>query len=150
MPGKPRGALVQPLCDDYAARCRRMGTPFEFVFVREQKEGAGSAAADLSREASALCQHVPANHRLVALTERGTALDSAAFAATLTRLCPSRDAGVAFVLGSARGLCPDLLARADARIALSPLTLPHDLALLVLCEQLYRALTIHAGLPYHR
>lgn len=56
----------------------------------------------------------------------------------------------AFVVGGAEGLAPSVLARADTALSLGPFTLPHQLARVVAAEQLYRALTINRGLPYHR
>jgi 23S rRNA (pseudouridine1915-N3)-methyltransferase len=54
------------------------------------------------------------------------------------------------VIGGAEGLAPSVLERAEASLSLGPLTLPHQLARVVAAEQLYRALTINRGLPYHR
>ena len=63
---------------------------------------------------------------------------------------PSGFTGVSFVLGGAFGLSPRVLERAERRISLSPMTLPHEMARLVLAEQLYRAGTILRGEPYHK
>ncbi len=59
-----------------------------------------------------------------------------------------RDRPVAFVVGGAVGVAPDLLAECDERVSLGPLTMPHQLARVVLAEQLYRALCITSGHPY--
>ena len=84
----------------------------------------------------------------VALDERGKQRGSVELARWLGRL---RDDGhtVRFVIGGAHGLAPDVLQRCPQRLALSSMTLPHELALLMLCEQLYRAGTILRGEPYH-
>ncbi len=89
------------------------------------------------------------DERVVALDERGRLLDSRGFAGRLSDwLGGSRD--IAFVIGGADGLDAALLAAADFRWSLSPLTLPHEMVRAVLAEQLYRASTIIAGHPYHR
>ena len=61
-----------------------------------------------------------------------------------------RGADVAFVIGSADGLDPALKREAAARVALSAMTLPHGLVRVLLAEQLYRAVSLNAGHPYHR
>ncbi|MBX3142318.1 MAG: 23S rRNA (pseudouridine(1915)-N(3))-methyltransferase RlmH [Trueperaceae bacterium] len=87
---------------------------------------------------------------VVALDERGTALSSTGLAEAVTRLETSGISRISVLIGGADGHSPALRAEADASWRLSDLTLPHELALLVLLEQLYRAETIRAGHPYHR
>ena len=86
---------------------------------------------------------IPSRSRLIALDERGRDLTTAQFAALL-------DAPTAFVIGGADGLDPAIKQRAALLLRLSSLTLPHALAQVVLCEQLYRAASILTGHPYHR
>jgi 23S rRNA (pseudouridine1915-N3)-methyltransferase len=99
------------------------------------------------REAEALLAELRADEQLVALSEEGVALGSAQLA---ERLRHSGSARLAFVIGGADGLSPRLKQRAAWTLSLSPLTFPHDLARLLLLEQLYRAQTILQGGPYHR
>jgi 23S rRNA (pseudouridine1915-N3)-methyltransferase len=86
---------------------------------------------------------------VVACDERGEAWTSARFAAWLR---DRRDAAqsVAFVVGGAHGIAPAVRAAAQVRLAVAPWTLPHEMARLVLAEQLYRAGTIVRGEPYHK
>ena len=103
--------------------------------------------ATMAKEAEAITAALQADERLVVLTEEGRSLDSLSFAEQL------RDSGsdrLAFVIGGADGLDPGLKARASWRLSLSPMTFPHELARLLLLEQLYRALSIQQGGPYHR
>ena len=86
---------------------------------------------------------IPEKTRLVALDERGKDLTTKQFAALLGE-------PTAFVIGGADGLDPAIKARAKLLLRLSALTLPHALAQVVLCEQLYRAATLLTGHPYHR
>jgi len=90
-----------------------------------------------------LAERIPQNARLVALDERGRDLSTAQFSALLA-------APVAFVIGGAEGLDPAIKRRAALLLRLSSLTLPHALAQVVLCEQIYRAATLLTGHPYHR
>ena len=86
----------------------------------------------------------------VALDRRGPAMSSKRFSAWLERLQRDWPHPIAFVLGSDLGLGKPLLEACRERLSLGPMTLPHELARLVLYEQLYRALCIRAGMKYHR
>jgi 23S rRNA (pseudouridine1915-N3)-methyltransferase len=87
---------------------------------------------------------------LVCLDREGDLLGSAEFAKAISGFRDRGAPGLAFLVGGAEGLAPEVLARADLKLSLGPLTLPHGLARIVLAEQLYRAATILAGHPYHR
>lgn len=102
-------------------------------------------AAEALRIQAALAK----NAQLIALDERGKLHSTEQFAAQL-RKWQTQGRDLSFVIGGADGLDPELLARAEARLSLSPLTLPHGLARVVLSEQLYRVATLLAGHPYHR
>ncbi len=103
--------------------------------------------AGMAREAEAINAALRPDERLVALTEEGQTFSSTALA---RRLDGSGSERLAFVIGGADGLDPALRARASWRLSLSPMTFPHELARLLLLEQLYRALSIQQGGPYHR
>ena len=109
--------------------------------VVELKDSTPAKEADAVRNA-----RKPAE-RLVLLTEEGRKLDSLRFAEQLGDWASER---VALVIGGANGHAPALRQEADALLSLSALTFPHELARLVLMEQIYRASTILQGSPYHR
>jgi 23S rRNA (pseudouridine1915-N3)-methyltransferase len=106
----------------------------------------GKLLARQARDASAVARRVPAGAFVSLLAADGRAYDSLAFSAFLEE---RRRAGadLAFVVGGPFGAPP--LQRVDARLSLGPMTLPHQLAWVVLLEQLYRAHKIIAGEPYH-
>jgi len=138
---------VSLLARDYARRASAVGRslglgPVEIVEVEARKPGReAEAAALLARAGEA---------RLIACDEQGEALASRAFA---ERLAFWRDGGareLAFMIGGADGLPPDLLERAADRLAFGPQTWPHALARVMLAEQVFRAASLLAGTPYHR
>ena len=147
--GRLKPGPERSLTDDYLARAaplgRRIGiAPFEIVEVDERK------ARDAPAQSARLLEATPADAHAVALDERGEALSSAAFAAMLAGL---RDRGTpvaAFLIGGADGHDAGLRARADRLISFGPMVWPHLLARAMLAEQLYRAVSILAGTPYHR
>jgi 23S rRNA (pseudouridine1915-N3)-methyltransferase len=104
----------------------------------------------LRLEAETLLRHREQGWKLVALDEKGRSRSSKAFARWLAGLQDQSVVGVFFVVGSDLGLHPHILDRADEKISLSPMTLPHLLARLVLWEQLFRATHILGGGAYHR
>ena len=135
------------VCDDYLRRLGRSLTVRE-VEVREASR-APTVAAQRAEEAARLLVRRPTGSRLVALARLGTAWSSEELAVRLQRW--TREARpVTLVIGGSRGLGPDLLAAATDHWSLGPLTLPHELARVVVAEQLYRASTILRGEPYHK
>ena len=135
------------LADDYLRRLGRHHKVRE-VEVREASR-APTVEAQRREEAERLRTKLPAAGRLVALAREGAAWTSEEVARRLAGWL--RDARpVALALGGSRGLDPALLATAADRWSLGPLTLPHELARVVVAEQLYRASTILRGEPYHK
>ena len=117
--------------------------------VEVRQESARSLGADdvRDREWARIVAAVPAGVAVVVCDERGATMSSPAFASWLSSL-PA--AGVAFVIGGAFGLPAAARSAASRVLALAGWTLPHDVARLVLAEQLYRAGTIVRGEPYHK
>lgn len=151
--GRLKQGPERELFAHYLARAeaagRKLGlTPIAAIEIAESK--AKTAPARKAAEAGALFGKLPPGHKLVCLDEGGDALSSEAFARLLGRFRDDGAPGVAFVIGGADGLGSELLAKGDRRLALGPMTLPHGLARIVLAEQIYRAVTILAGHPYHR
>jgi 23S rRNA (pseudouridine1915-N3)-methyltransferase len=103
-----------------------------------------------ARDEAALIGKIPERAELWALDERGQQLSSDELAAALGKRMNEGASGLAFAIGGADGHSPALLARARFRWSLGRLTLPHRLARVILLEQLYRALSILRGEPYHR
>jgi 23S rRNA (pseudouridine1915-N3)-methyltransferase len=87
---------------------------------------------------------------VVALAIAGESLTSEALADKIQRVTAQGHGRYVFVVGGSSGLHPDVLKRADWQLSLSPLTLPHALARVVLLEQLYRSFRLISGAPYHR
>ncbi len=100
-----------------------------------------------AREAAAIGAELRPDEQLVVLAEEGVHLGSLAFAERLRAFGSTR---LAFAIGGADGLTAELKAHASWRLSLSPMTFPHELARLILVEQLYRAQAILQGSPYHR
>jgi 23S rRNA (pseudouridine1915-N3)-methyltransferase len=150
--GKLKQGPERELIRHYLGRAEAAGrklhlSPLAVVELPESK--AATAKARKAAEGEALLAKIPSSHVLIALDPGGEALSSEAFAARLAKLRDGGAEGVAFVIGGADGLSPELLAKAKA-ISLGAITLPHGLVRIVLAEQLYRAATILSGHPYHR
>jgi len=140
----PDGAM-QALFHDYA---RRLRPPLGLIEVEERRPL--PPADRQAREGALLLAAVPAGARRVVLDAAGRMPDSAGFARDLARWREQAPAGVAFLVGGADGHAADVLAQAEERLSLGPLTWPHMLVRVLLAEQLYRADAILRGHPYHR
>ena len=133
--------------DDYIRRLRR------YAHVREQEvrevSRAPNTAVQRAEEAARLEVKIPDRTTVVALAREGVGWSSRELARQLEGwLLQGRP--LAFVIGGSSGLNSSVIARASARWSLGPLTFPHELARVILCEQLYRAFTILRGEPYHK
>jgi 23S rRNA (pseudouridine1915-N3)-methyltransferase len=147
--GKPRHRSLAAAIEDYEARARRYWTLETHEVKEEPARGGLGEAIVKRREGERLHARVPAGARLVACAADGDRYTSEEFAAWLGR---ERDASrsVAFVIGGAYGLSTEILDAATTTLSLAPWTLPHELARLVLAEQLYRAGSMLRGEPYHK
>ncbi len=137
----------ESLCADYRRRITAW-MPLEERAVRVTSGGTDEARR--REEGAALDRVVPAGALRIALDERGVEWTSERLASEVERWRAEWPRPVVFFLGSDLGLDPELLRGCRLRLALGRMTLPHHLARLVLLEQLYRALSIAAGINYHR
>ena len=120
------------------------------VLVELPESRAASAAARMSDEAARLMARARDADVRVVLDEHGKASSSQAFAGLLRRFRDRPASSLAFLIGGADGHGQPAREAADLVLSLGPMTLPHGLARIVLVEQIYRAITILAGHPYHR
>lgn len=151
--GKVKEAYWQAALAEYL---KRLGPyrPVEVVELPDEKADPAQTPALIEqarrREGERILAALKPGAHLVALWENGEQLDSRALSERLARLDHEGAREAAFVIGGANGLDPAVLARADWKLGLSRLTLPHQLARVVLVEQLYRAERIRRGEPYHK
>ena len=147
----PENTMVR----DYIARASQTGRslgvgPAELVEV-EAKKGKSLTSPQLkAAEAEAIRAALTDGGVLITCDERGELLSSRDIAARLERFKDRGERRVTFVIGGADGLDPDLRKMAAFSLAFGPQTWPHALVRVMLAEQMYRAVTILAGLPYHR
>lgn len=145
--GKPKEPHFQKAIDEYAKRLARFGG-CQVQFVRAEREEPNSNADELkAREGLRLLKLIQPGDAVWAMCVQGRNLSSEQWAEKLT-LCASRRLWL--VIGGQLGLSKEVEERADLKLSLGAITLPHELAAVVALEQLYRAHSINAGMPYHR
>lgn len=150
--GRLKDGPERELCERYRERALALGRSIGFSGpeIAELAESRGRRPEERKRdEGEAIIGKIQPG-LIVALDERGRNLGSEAFA---QRLASARDAGTAhanFLIGGADGLGEAVRDRADITLAFGALTLPHQLVRALVLEQIYRAMTIVAGHPYHR
>lgn len=144
------GRALEPVIAEYATRAQRYW-PVEVIEVKEERAGRSSDEdAVRSAEAERLLRRAPKDAELVALTRTGDAWTSERLSRYIQERAVEASTGIAFVIGGAFGLGDAVLKEAHRRMRLSTFTFPHDIARLLLLEQLYRAGTIARGEPYHK
>ncbi|MFZ2492558.1 MAG: 23S rRNA (pseudouridine(1915)-N(3))-methyltransferase RlmH [Thermoanaerobaculia bacterium] len=136
--------------DRYLGRIRHF-FPVEVVDVPPERGRQSQSDVAIMRAQSArLLAAIPDRGYTIVLDERGQSFDSVKFARRLERLTIDSPHGINFVLGGDVGLDPSVKRRADMLLSLSAMTLPHQIARVVLVEQIYRACTLMRNIPYHK
>lgn len=136
-------------CQEYTKRMPRE-VSIQIIEIKPEPRSGGKTREQLTAaEAGRIEAALPNGCRIIALDERGDDLTTVKLSQQLDKwLGDGRD--VALLIGGADGLAASIKERADGMIRLSSLTLPHAMARLLLCEQLYRAWSLLKGHPYHR
>jgi 23S rRNA (pseudouridine1915-N3)-methyltransferase len=151
--GNARGANEAPLCEDFCGRAQNMGRRMGFSQVEIIEVGVSKAREVKKRmeeEAERLAAKVPDGAHVILLDAKGKGMTSEDFAEMLGAM---RDAGTrdfVFVIGGPDGLGTLPKIKSGRSLAFGPQTWPHLMVRAMLCEQVYRAMTILAGHPYHR
>ena len=145
--GKPRDSALAAAISDYENRAARYW-PLEVHEVKEER-GKVSSPEVVKRESERLFDAIPAGATLVVCDAMGESFTSEQFSAWMQRARESaKDVGI--IIGGAHGITSELKSRAHRRLAMGAWTIPHEMARLVLAEQMYRAGTIVRGEPYHK
>lgn len=151
--GRLKPGPEKTIAGDYLTRAEGLGRKCGItrMGVTEFAESqAGSAAARMTEEGRMVAAALPAKSFNVVLDERGTSLPSDGFAGLLRRHLDGGTADMAFLIGGPDGHSESIRAGAGLLLSFGPMTWPHRLVRVMLFEQLYRAITIIAGHPYHR
>jgi len=146
--GKPREASAVRLHDEYAKRLVRLGVRYGTEHVADVKPGGRFTPEHArEREAATLIERIETTGTIVALDQRGEQLTSHELSGVIERWCTPQ---LTLIVGGPSGLHRSVLDRADRTWSLSRLTFPHELCRALVTEQLYRALAIRRGIPYHK
>jgi len=151
--GRLKTGPEKELASRYLDRFAKAGPAIGLEFSRlvEVPESRASNADTRKREEAAVLEKALAEGSiLILLDERGKSLDSEGFANMMGRFRDGGKRDLMIAIGGADGLDPDLRSRADAVLNLGTMTWPHQLVRILIAEQLYRAVTILSGHPYHR
>ena len=145
---KLRDAHWRAAADEYLRRLPPFAKVDTVEVASEAMTGTVTPAMAMAAEGERLMKRLPPAGTVIALDRLGKACSSEEFARIIA---DAGDGGgtVAFVIGGAAGLAPEVLAKANKKISFSEMTFPHEMARVVLLEQLYRAMTILAGKKYH-
>ena len=151
--GRLKSGPEAELCGRYLDRARKSGRALGFrgFAVQEVSESRAARAADrIAQEEEGLLALLGRSDRTVCLDAGGELPDSEKFAAILMRDAEAAVSRTNFIIGGPDGLGDRILAAAERRLSFGRMTWPHQIVRILLVEQLYRAMTILSGHPYHR
>lgn len=151
--GRLKQGPERELAERYRKRAAELGrkiglSAFDVLEIKESR--ADNVARRMLEESIAIANVIPDRAATVILDERGTGMNSAAFANRLQEWRRADRPAAVFIVGGADGLAESLRGEADLALAFGALTWPHQLVRILLLEQLYRAVTLLSGHPYHR
>ncbi len=148
--GKTRDRNCAALIEDYLERIKRFA-PCDVSELKE-RSGADDKRPDrlVTAEGRKLISAIERDDFVALLDEHGAAFDSPQFAEFIEKRRLAGTKRLAFVIGGFAGVSDEVIKRADIRLSLSRMTLTHELARVILTEQIYRAFTLLAGMPYHK
>ena len=151
--GKIKEQWMRDGCAEY---CKRMGL-WSSVRIDEIEEhrlpaepSPAQIAACIEKEGERILQKIAKGSRVVALCVEGKPIPSETLSGYLQKAAVDGADTACFVIGGSHGLSEAIKQRADLRLSISPMTFPHQLARVIVCEQVYRALSIAAGTKYHK
>ncbi len=150
--GKLKEKPYREMADEYLKRLSRFGK-YEEIELPDLPEGGGSAALEeqvKTKEGEAILSRIKPGDHVIALTIPGKQVDSPALAKHLQELRANGAGRIVFVIGGSLGLGKNVLERADEEMSMSRMTFPHQLARVMLLEQLYRSEMILSGGRYHK
>jgi 23S rRNA (pseudouridine1915-N3)-methyltransferase len=151
--GRLKRGPERDLAERYHERAAKAGRAIGIraVTISEFGESPARRAPErMSQEAADLAHAIPEGAAMVALDEYGESLASEALAQRIGRWRDQGRPALVFLIGGPDGLAPELLAKADLRLAFGRMTWPHQVVRIMILEQLYRAIAILSGHPYHR
>jgi len=152
--GKMKEKPYRQMADEYLKRLGRYGK-YEEIEIPDLPEPSGGASEALeeqvkAKEGEAILAKIRPGDRVIAMTIGGKRRSSEELAGHLAELKTGGISRFVFVIGGSLGLGKNVLERADEELSMSPMTFPHQLARVMLLEQLYRAEKINAGERYHK
>jgi len=148
--GKTKNACIKGLATDYLDRIRHM-VPCEVVETTDlSKKRSLKAGALVEGEAEEFARHLTSSGRVVALDENGTQMTSAGFSRWLESELNGGTRAISFIIGGPEGLSTKITSRAHLVLSISKMTWTHEMCRALLLEQVYRALCILRGIPYHK
>lgn len=148
--GKLKEKFWKAACDEYLKRLQPYMRTRIVEIADIDPARAGGVDAARRKEGEAILAALPAQAHVILLAIEGKERSSESFSQRLDSLLIQGKSDISFVIGGSDGVSEDVRARADETLSFGPITLPHNLARVVLLEQLYRAEKISRGEPYHK
>lgn len=151
--GNLKDRFFEEACAEYAKRISGYAK-FRFIELKEarlsQNPTEGEIKKALAAEGEDILSRLSPRARNIAMCIEGKQMSTEAFAAYIDGAAAAGTSELNFIIGSSYGLCDEVKQKCDLRLSMSVMTFPHRLARVMLCEAVYRALTVCAGTPYHK